>query len=475
MEPTPSAATEAPAIDRTAVERRAAQLINLIKTRFVLPNGLLSRQYPPRDRTIFDNFDDLAPFFLFFGEEEFLLKQVRLIRKNGDTMISLCMEDGVLATSAIDEWFGGLHALWTRTRDPSVFELLNESVEFVLSHLFDGDFLSAAFVRNRGPMPFYEPWSAGLLETFCEMRGEFPQAFERAQTTMRAWVNEEYFKRYGLFPYRVFRSKAKNLMHHFALSHLPPRSHTRAVSPARSKKPRELLRTALMHFRFETTTGWYSQLMKSNSTPAFTLLELHRATGESFWLDCLERWIKAALEAFCEGGLVYSEYLPMVRRRCDPAATPAFIMVDVLCDAARAHPERFERHLSHARAILDEHWQQRGAAGLIPEATGSTHAPQAHTRAHIDRQVDFSVSLRRYAELTGDNAYRARAATLMLAALERHGTPDGFITFTSDSPLSEVTRVIDPKYNALVLKGLANLLTLDEPLYGKYDALFKDR
>jgi len=39
----------------------------------------------------------------------------------------------------------------------------------------------------------------------------------------------------------------------------------------------------------------------------------------------------------------------------------------------------------------------------------------------------------------------------------------------------KIVGAIDPKYNALVLKGLINIITMDEVIYPKYHSLFKDR
>ena len=53
----------------------ASFIIGMFKTVFINSDGLISRINPPSNRTIFDNFDDIAPFFLFFDEEKFLIDQ----------------------------------------------------------------------------------------------------------------------------------------------------------------------------------------------------------------------------------------------------------------------------------------------------------------------------------------------------------------------------------------------------------------
>ena len=45
------------------VVQKAKELIDIIKSRFINSESLLAKQYPPGARTLFDNFDDIVPFF----------------------------------------------------------------------------------------------------------------------------------------------------------------------------------------------------------------------------------------------------------------------------------------------------------------------------------------------------------------------------------------------------------------------------
>jgi len=68
-------------------------------------------------------------------------------------------------------------------------------------------------------------------------------------------------------------------------------------------------------------------------------------------------------------------------------------------------------------------------------------------------------------------SYKAMSVELTRRAIELHYSPDGYFTYSGNV----AKNVIDPKYNALLLKGFVNLLTIDEPLYPQYYSLFKDR
>ena len=133
-------------MNKAEINSRAGEVINLFKERFINSDGLLARNYPVTNRTIFDNFDDLAPFFLYFGEKEFILSQIRRIRALKKDICSLCASDGVLISRNLDEWPGGLYALWQETKDDDVLSLLTESLDFIAKNLLRDGFLSAAYL-----------------------------------------------------------------------------------------------------------------------------------------------------------------------------------------------------------------------------------------------------------------------------------------------------------------------------------------
>jgi hypothetical protein len=450
-------------------EENAREIIQIIKTRFITKEGLLARNYPVTTRTLFDNFDDIVPFFIYFDETDFLLHQVRMIREKGESLWSLCNEDGVLVSRNIDEWFGGLYALWKETGDTLTFKLLDDSMGFVWENLIQRDFLSAAFYLNKHKRAtYYESWSAGLLETFCEMADDFPQAFEWAESIFKRWIHSDYFQKYSLFPYRTYLNPVKNRFQKHVLSFFPPlRSYSKPVPPLRGN-PRKAFKTVAKQVIFQFTNGYYSQLMKSNSTPAFTLLEFYQRTGDRVWLLSLTQWIEAALDAFHDNGSIFMEYLPKTGLRRKPSVTPAFILVDIICDAlyfAGAELKtKKSQWLSRAGAILDFQWDNRLENGLVPYVHDGSYA-------HLDSQVDFGISLRRYGELSDKPEYRQRALDLMNRTIEQHYSPEGYYTYSGRVPVM----VIDPKYNALFLKGLISMMTIKESIYPRYHSLFKDR
>jgi len=219
---------------------------------------------------------------------------------------------------------------------------------------------------------------------------------------------------------------------------------------------------------FNATNGQYSQLMKSNSTCAFALLEFYKSTGEKPWLDNLIRWIESASECFCENGKVYMEFVPKTGARRDAGAVPAFILADVLCDTVYftgdVIADKKDKFLDTVKAIIDYNWRIRLKNGLIPCNDGGDFA-------HIDHQIDFGVTLRRFAQITNDHEYKAKSVELTKTVLDQHYTSEGYVTYSG----GRSNNVVDPKYNALALKGLINLITTDKSLYPENYGLFKDR
>ena len=447
------------------IDDKANELINIIKTRFITSSGLLARNYPVTERTLFDNFDDIVPFFLYMGETDFLLEQINKIHKSNHNLLSLCARGNLLITRDMDEWFGGLYALWEVTNDQKTFSLIKNSIRFIDQNLMRKNILAPAYDLNKGPITsFYEPWSSGLLETICEMRSEFPKLFDRAQNVFKYWLKDEYFREFGLFPYRIFYSNFHNSVQKSLLSNFRPLQPYSKFPQCCSKKSfHSFLQNKVALSKFNSSNGWYSQMMKSNSTCAFTMLEYFKATGDRLWFDSLSKWIENAKEKFVKNNKVYMNYLPKKELRYFAMARAAFIFSDVICDTSFFLPS-FRDYLPLVKNIIDYQWENRLENGMIPFTDEGLFA-------HIDDQIDLSISFRRFGELMDDKEYINRSQKLINDMISAHYTPDGFLSYSGETS----SNIIDPKYNALVLKGMINLKTLDESLYSQHYLLFKDR
>ena len=86
----------------SAYRSLATWVISNFKNSYLNEQGLISRHYPPSSRTVFDNFDDVAPFLIYYGESDFLLEQIRRLGEEPfETVLPL---DNVIYSYRIDEY-----------------------------------------------------------------------------------------------------------------------------------------------------------------------------------------------------------------------------------------------------------------------------------------------------------------------------------------------------------------------------------
>lgn len=440
------------------LDKKISELVGLIKTRFINKDGLLSVSFPPSDRIIFDHLDDIVPFFIFLKEDDFLLYQIKLIKSRKLDLYDICGHKNCLLARNTDEYIGGLYALWKKTNDQDVKELLDQALKYLTTRLIKNDNLYGAYFPKIDAVgKYYEPWSAGLLETFCEMRHDYPKLFEQAKSIFKKWLSSKYFKIYKLFPYRhllnpLSRIWQKNLAAYgrMKIANRPPIMEG------------ILLKDLEKNLKLSLKNSYYSQMMKSNSTPAFTMLEFYLATEDKYWLNCLRDWINSALNKFCRDGEVFHLYSPKKNRVATAGLAPAFILCDLICDYSYFTGDK--SFLPETKKIIDCQLERRLENDLLPEFTDAEHA-------HLDNQIDFAISMRRYAELSGKEKYLKNSVELTEKAIEKHYSPDGYLTYWGESK----EKVISSKYNSLLLKGFINLKTKEEKIYPKYHFLFKDR
>lgn len=463
---------------RTATELRAISewIGELFETQFLNSDGLISRTYPPTSRTILDNFDDIAPFLLYFNRSKLLLHQLE--RLNLESFENSLPIGGVLYSYKIDEYLGGLDAIYKKTGSQSALKILVDAVDKSLNYFLgqDGNFAETFDLVRQERSPYFAPWSAGLLETYLDLDYINSELLDTVSNVMTSWVEHPFFKTQGLFPFRGTFSPFRNRLDAMLAasgrwSQEPPSRGEDGIGfKSALKRNPAVYSFRLLQNRYFRSGQW-SQVMKSNTTPVFTLIELYRRTGHSKWAGAIERWIDAATSKFVRpAGHVLSAWYPSSTQG-GPTLVAGFILIDVLCDAFVALGGN-RRWLDIAQKICDAYLAGAWGNGLIPMSPGAQ-------KNHIDGQVDFSISMRRVGELTGRNDLRDRSFELMSAALYWHQTPEGFCTHVDSAgkPVRLPCNTVDPKYNGLLLKGLIHLLESERRIYESPDLmdLFKDR
>ncbi len=446
------------------IEARRIVLDGLTR-RFLTSDGLMARNNPPDARSLFDNFDDTAPFVLAAGGAPFLLDQIA--RLPADPFADLLAEGGVVYAYGVDEFAGGLAAVHRATGDPAAGA--RAAAAFVKAReLFADDRLGLSEcvdLTDGRRSPNFAPWSAALIEAALEGDRPDPAWIAVGARTMTLWLAHPFVRRHGLFPYRGAFSAARAAADRLAFL-AGRRAAGHPHGPARGLSRR------VARWRYDwTRSGSFARLMKSNTSPFFALLALADVDRSADWHAAAGRWLDAACARLESAGAVRGVWTP-AGPEGPPTLLDAFILVDALCDAYwRLAPE--PRWLDAALRIAAFALGRRRPDGLIPSV------PDGET-AHIDHQVDFAVSLARVAQLAGRADFARAAYALIAAIVERHATPTGFATHVGRDGkpvLSGRRNEVDPKYNALLLKGILLAETIDMPIYG--DAarmdLFKDR
>jgi len=440
-------------------------ILDGLTRRFLTPDGLMARNNPPDARSLFDNFDDTAPFVLAAGGAPFLLDQVA--RLPVDPFADLLAEGAVVYAYGVDEFAGGLAAVHRATNDPTTG--LRAAAAFTRAHeLFADDRVGLSecvdLVDGRRA-PSFAPWSAALIEAALEGDRPDPIWIATGARTMTLWLSHPFVRRHGLFPYRGAIGAARAVADRFAFL-AGRRAAGHPHGPARGLSRRAA------RWRYDwTRSGSFARLMKSNTSPFFALLALAEFDRSADWRGAAGRWLDAACARLEDAGAVRGVWTP-AGPEGPPTLLDAFILIDALCDAYwRIGPEK--RWLDTAVRAAEFALRWRRPDGLIPSV------PDGET-AHIDHQVDFSVSLARVAQLAGRPEFARAAYDSIVAIVDRHATPAGFATHVGRDGkpvLSGRRNEIDPKYNALLLKGILLAETIDTPIYG--DAarmdLFKDR
>ncbi len=447
----------------------AKQIINNFKTLYLNQEGLISRTYPVSQRTIFDNFDDIVPFFIYFGEESFLVEQVhRAERFSFETLLA---QNNLIYSYLIDEYLGGLYALWKRTGDKTTKRVLDQAVNQVTTYFINNNDLFGVYdIDKRKGYRFRYYWSAGLLETFLEMAPDYEQLEGQVEDIVKTWLVNPYFEKHGLFPFRWNVDLPCAAFYELLARH----GRIRRNQPQRLSSDgwmRSRLSRCKEPFTFHyLNSGLFTQIMKVNSTFIFTLIELFKRTKKEEYKEAVLRWIASVRQKMIKDDIVFGLYFPggVVS---DTSLTHTFIFVDVLMDSY-VFVEQDPSHLRLAKAIVDKRLKTRWDNGLIPISPDTD-------KDHIDQIIDFAISSRRVAEVSGDLIYLEASRDLIEKVLCFHQGKEGFYTHVNQQgqPVHRDSNTIDPKYNGLLLKGLINLLTLDQKMYESKELtdIFKDR
>ena len=458
-------------------ENIVESIANNFKDKFINKSGLISRNYPPDERSIIDNFDDVVPFLDYFGYSDIIFSQIDILTV--DSYEKEMAVNGVLFSYKIDEYIGGLNHIFKKYRNKKSEILLNDAIKKTFKYFIYGEQFSDTYDLNlKKRSKYYSTWSAGFLETLLELEPIDKQKNVIADVSkiLLAWIKSPFFVRHNLFPFRSSLFDFNFLLEEF---NSKLNNFCGEVPEKLIKHPNKFKNFLYENFYLHdlkvglnrySKSGHWVKLMKSNTTPVFTMIEIYKLTGEDIWFQSVESWIESVLEK-----LIDEDYNPyeiwIQNKRKNPSLTAGFIIIDVICDAykfIKQNNDWLDKATKIANKCLSWSWSNN----LIPMA------PNCEIN-HIDNQIDFAISIRKLGEITNNLHLKSYSFKLVEKTIELHRSDKGFYTHIYQNGKNKklIKNTIDPKYNGLLLKGLIHLEEKDAEIYNnKYLIdLFKDR
>lgn len=440
------------------LKKVATEIIHRFKTKYLNQARMIGRSYPCKAETIYSDFDDILPFLLYFGEDEFIREQIELSTQT--TFKSLVVFNNKVVSWRNDEYLGALCCYYRKHRCPKVRKIIDGCAESIEKYLMrDGHIFMFYDLRRKSLPRLYSPWAGGLLEVFLENSDLFPEWKPKALRTINLWLKNYSFRKYSLF---VFKSHASS--HLFNLVNCNfyfryPKFH-RYVNSSFYYIDRTTLRKAIIesiiYYLLQCPTGFHFQFMKANTNFIFALISAYNLTREEQYRKAIENWIDSVKEKLFRDGLIYGVWYPN-GTVTNPTLTESLIMIDVLCDTYNFVSKK-AKFLDFAKEIADTWIAQQWPNGLFPSVPGGL-------RNHIDNQTDFSITLRRVSELRSEGKYCEIGRQCFLSTLKHHQTEDGFVTSVTKGGKIVPETVVDPKYNGLLLKGIINWLEERRKIY----------
>ncbi len=303
---------------------------------------------------------------MYFGQTEFLIDQI--YKSESFPLENLIGHNGILLSHKIDEYIGGLYVVYKNThkREKIVANALSGTIDKFIRYFFkDDDLLIAYDVSQNRPIKVRTFWSSGLLETFLEMQEDFPDLVPMTLRIIDNWINDPFFVRHGLFPFRVNPGRYffNRINNHVCVRKRWNEMLNKNV-PIPAEDRRRDLTYLFKRYVFEGfPTGNFVQLMKANSTMVFSLIQAYRLTCKGEYRESIEHWVENSYQKLHDDGKIYG-YLDLSFKQYDATLADAFIYIDILCDSYFFINGNFE-YLNRAQGVAQRWIDLQWDNGLI--------------------------------------------------------------------------------------------------------------
>ena len=430
--------------DKELLKKEALRVINLLKKDFVFDDGSF---FLEKDKNgifpyhIYPDIGDYLIFFLYFGEDEFINKHIKLLKDKMGQSYTLISEFPTFSVSNLAKSYEytdllvGLFDYYIYKKDDESKELLigatNRAIE-----LFSLDKKITSFYHSstKFHIPIIDTRDSTLIEVFVDLYKEFgdKKYLEVSNNIFEILIGSDFFIK-------------NNILSNFDASLF-------------LKKAFSLIRST----KFEEV-----DVCKNNTNSLFAFLALYKVTSNLKIKDAIDTILDTILnEASFDGGI--SKRFNKGKKPESANLTSSFPVIDFLCDLY--FETKDYKYLEKAKKIADFWISKQGKTGLFSLESDKKES-------FFDSETDMTISLLKLHDLSKEEKYLESAEKCFKGILKYHGRNDYVLGIDIES--GEVKNSIQrTKFMALYLKLIILIINIDnESMYNKdwLISLLRDR
>jgi hypothetical protein len=417
----------------------SSRLINLIKDNFINEDGVLSLDFPVSKKNLLSDLDDYLPFFLYFGEKNFIKNQIMLSRKIYKKPSLVQSRGSRIISYMNNEYVGGIANYYQLYKETEIKSILDNVIKSVFKNLTNGNHIISYYDRRKKKKSsLINPYFGGFIEVLIELEYLYPKLKNVIYPTIDIFLSDPTFIEKGIFVSKI-HPKSKFYNYLFKGMILP--------------LPNKVLNILNVHFYslgrwsdylFCLPIGPFSQLAKDNSNLVYALIEAYKKTKDDKYKEAVKKWIFSFEKYFMRGNNVY-RFLNRNYSVNEINTGHIHPVIDILCDTY-VFVSKDQKYIDLAFRIMDKvisnyKWDN----GLIPTI------PNKNFNS-LDIQTDFIVSLWRISEISGNDKYKKISYNIYESIIKYHFSDFG-LNNSVDINGNQIGKV-EPKYNALFLKAM---------------------
>lgn len=381
------------------LEKEARRIIDLLKKDFLLKDGSLCLEKvgeKKRPYHIFSDMGDFFPFLLYFGELEFVGKQIEIFKNMLQDGLWVSEHPtwgikGLVKSYEYSDLLYGLMSFYEFNRSEENLHLLLENVDRATDVFCFSKQPSSFFLKSFGVhIPILDSRDGmftELLVDLFDLTGE-GKYLEIADNLFRELTAGGFYKKYHLLPNFCGRG---------------------IVGSAISLVKKDFFIKA--------------EIMKYNTNCLHAFLALFKKTGDEKIRKQIENIIESVKRYATFGGGIAQFFTPGQAPK-EAYLGSSFSIIDFLCDYYHCFKRREDLEL--AERIADFWIEKQGKSGLFPLYSGKRES-------FLDFETDMSVALSRLFELTGEDKYRKAVDDCVNGVLKWHGERNYILSVHTDT------------------------------------------